>query len=417
MDDKGDVRQRMKHHKEHHLTDDAQKIYIANQVRARESRLNAERDIPNKHSKRCHTNNPSGRDVAQRVNDFSQFEGAARREFFANRAAAQLIKARVEQYERVGGSYAEGGHIGGQQEVRRNMITRPDTSVTGEDRIAQVKAQRERAREQENSERQRQLQVAYEETRAAKARLTEQRKKQEERTKLQDDAIGDRLRYDDISGRSPRLGDDSDQGGSHYERQRRREKQREEETRQREEAFRVVAAENRAQRRAMRKEGRVEAVAFSIDLNEVNSVPADSASLFEKVPVPKISRASVDTNDRDISDKKDGTNINNVNSARAQRTVSDGCSALDGDGIAVNWCEDEPEVRKQHSKDSGGRKPRKGWGAPIDPFHFPAPDPTIEADDSYIWKGNYGAPQKVQESSTLIRAYGGENQLAIAYPF
>ena len=38
------------------------------------------------------------------------------REFFANRAAAQLIKARVEQYERVGGSYAEGGHIGGQQE-------------------------------------------------------------------------------------------------------------------------------------------------------------------------------------------------------------------------------------------------------------------------------------------------------------
>mmetsp|Transcript_14092 Transcript_14092/g.21076 ORF Transcript_14092/g.21076 Transcript_14092/m.21076 type:complete len:663 (+) Transcript_14092:1-1989(+) len=390
--------------------DEVRNIYLENQAKARENKQKAGHDATNLSRGRGYGHDEySGREMAHRGNDSSQFESAARREFFANRAAAQQIKARVEQYEREGGSRA--GLRGVQEGGGRNMIGYSDAPLTGEDRIAQVKAQRERERERENSERQRQLQLAYEETRAAKARLQEQRRRQGEPVRRPSGGGG----YGDGSRSPTRFDDDSEQSESHIERQRRREKQREEDARQREEALRSVAAENRAQRRAMRKEGRPEAVAFSIDLsegNDMNPVGGGGAWSDKKTSV------SVESTDRGRSNSKESSseanlnpfrsrdsNSSNWNRSRAQRNVSDGSSTADDDDMTVDWGGNQPPAaRRQRGNKDSGRRSRKGWGTPVDPFRPVVNPPQENVGESL--GGDEDDAVEVQESATLIRAYG-----------
>ncbi len=71
-------------------------------------------------------------------------------DFIENRKAAQAIKARVEQYERNGG----GARFLGEPD---EGYVPTNKYVSGEDRIAQVKAEREKQREKEMVEKERQV--------------------------------------------------------------------------------------------------------------------------------------------------------------------------------------------------------------------------------------------------------------------
>ena len=102
----------------------------------------------------------------------------ARREFFANRAAAQAVKARVESYER-GGNILTGGNAAAPSvyEQQQAVVSVPSSNYNNnarryssdgntppygvdssnadydpEARIAHLKAQRERERERENAQ-------------------------------------------------------------------------------------------------------------------------------------------------------------------------------------------------------------------------------------------------------------------------
>ena len=150
--------------------------------------------------------NPFGRqasDVPQ-----NNYESAARREYFANRAAAQAIKARVEQYERGGSNMSAGGGGGGaggggvaaamtsaNQDVvvagggarygRNNYNDRGAQGVSDrrpsrdldfdnmdpETRIAMLKAQREQEREKEIAAKEMAMKQAIEANREERRRL------------------------------------------------------------------------------------------------------------------------------------------------------------------------------------------------------------------------------------------------------
>lgn len=115
----------------------------------------------------------------------NDYETAARREFFANRAAALAVKAKVEAMERGSGSRSvitggadiyngPGGAGGGRANMNNN--NRFDME-SHESRVAAIKAQREKERDKELEERTRQLQQAHEINRQERRRFEEMREK------------------------------------------------------------------------------------------------------------------------------------------------------------------------------------------------------------------------------------------------
>ena len=271
----------------------------------------------------------SNRNAGSGYEEGSDEMSAARREFFANRAAAQQIKAKVEAYERgapkrganvpssamevalAGGGYTnlqQGRPIGEYRSHGRRHDNNPPygmhgegSVISGEERIAQVKAQRKREQEKEAAEKERQLQLAYEETRRERMRIEALRKASAEASESHN--------YDDSE----------EQTMSHYERQRRRELRKEEENRKHEKILREATKNN--QKRS--KEG---AVAFSIDFSNVDEAAGDV-----------------------ITNGKLKSQNENVYEPSEQFRSRSNSETSNNDSVA-----------------SGSSRQRKSWGAPID---------------------------------------------------
>lgn len=100
----------------------------------------------------------------------NEYESFARREYYANRAAAQAAKQRFEAYERES-NRASPVHVNTDQpqpmqqpqpmHVHELKDKDRDRDVSGEERLAQMRALKEREREEERVERERQLQQAH----------------------------------------------------------------------------------------------------------------------------------------------------------------------------------------------------------------------------------------------------------------
>ena len=271
----------------------------------------------------------SNRNAGSGYEEGSDEMSAARREFFANRAAALQIKAKVEAYERgapkrganvpssamevalSGGGYTnlqQGRPIGEYRSHGRRHDNNPPygmhgegSVISGEERIAQVKAQRKREQEKEAAEKERQLQLAYEETRRERMRIEALRKASAEASESHN--------YDDRD----------EQTMSHYERQRRRELRKEEENRKHEKILREATKNN--QKRS--KEG---AVAFSIDFSNVDEAAGDV-----------------------ITNGKLKSQNENVYEPSEQFRSRSNSETSNNDSVA-----------------SGSSRQRKSWGAPID---------------------------------------------------
>jgi hypothetical protein len=103
--------------------------------------------------------NPSSRSSS------NDYESIARREFFANRAAAQAVKAKVEAQERGAGL---GLGLGLAEPVRERGV---GLDGDAESRIASIRALKERQRDEELAEKERQLQLAHEANRLNRRKL------------------------------------------------------------------------------------------------------------------------------------------------------------------------------------------------------------------------------------------------------
>jgi hypothetical protein len=320
---------------------------------------------------------------------------AARREFFANRAAAQQIKAKVEAYERGGSrrgqrSAASNGSgmevaIGGgggshpigeyrHQARRQHGHAHQESHIdegralSGEERIAQVKAQRRREQELEKAEKERQLQLAYEETRRERMRIEALRKSNAE-SPAREVAGG---------GRGGTGNDDHvaqqeyDQEVSHYERQRRKELQREEENRKHEQLLR----EARAPRRRRSQEG----VAFSIDFNDDGG--GDSGVIT----------------------------VNNGSDRQGGKAKPQAQDVYDGpsDQFRSRSNSEVSDSEASTSTNSTAPRQRKSWGAPIAPPRRPLGlenmDEVSEVPDGTAVRKLYGTSQaqEVEEDEEAV---------------
>jgi len=113
-----------------------------------------------------------------------EYESAARREFFANRAMAQAVKAKVEALERGGDPASTPANHYQQQHQQQQPHQRASPTIhegDAEARIAFLKAQRERDRDRSIAEQEAQLKAAY-------AAQREERRRLEARVKQQDGA-------------------------------------------------------------------------------------------------------------------------------------------------------------------------------------------------------------------------------------
>lgn len=105
------------------------------------------------------------------------YESAARREFFANRAAALAVKAKVESYERGPLPNAGQGGGGGMSSAialaggPSRRPSDPSLDMDPETRIAQLRAQRERERDREIALKEQQFKQAIEANREERRRL------------------------------------------------------------------------------------------------------------------------------------------------------------------------------------------------------------------------------------------------------
>lgn len=276
---------------------------------------------------------------------------AARREFFANRAAAQQIKAKVEAYER-GGSHRHAQHLDagigmevsvGNARNASDWNHRVDRSSSSEERIAQVRAQRQREQQLEQAEKERQLQQAYEETRRERMRIAA-------------------LRKSEMESNATEYSDSQD---SHNERRRRRELKKEEDIKRNEEMLRE-ARNKRPPRDAGKRPG---AIAFSIDFSDVSDSGSDIRS--DKKPP-----------------SGDEGGINEVRS-RSNSEVSESES-----------------VQTVNNNAPSGRQ-RRSWGAPIAP---PRGKIKVEDDDedaSEVPDGTavrklYGTAQEIAEDEEAV---------------
>jgi hypothetical protein len=121
------------------------------------------------------------------------FMSAARREYFANRAAAQQIKAKVEAFERgerepLSGApnpaYAEDVDSNPSRRANFGGADREAHAVSDRDRAAQMRAQRERDREKEAAEHEQRIRQALAEQREERRRLEERRRQSNEMQQL-----------------------------------------------------------------------------------------------------------------------------------------------------------------------------------------------------------------------------------------
>lgn len=125
-------------------------------------------------------------------NDAHSYESAARREYFASRAAAQAYKAKVEAMERAerGGGSGNGGSSSNllgapsqpqllqQQQQRRPSGGIDYSDMDPEQRIAMIKAQREREKQQEIALKEQQMKAAIEQHREERRRFSQQQQQQ-----------------------------------------------------------------------------------------------------------------------------------------------------------------------------------------------------------------------------------------------
>lgn len=298
---------------------------------------------------------------------------AARREFFANRAAAQQIKAKVEAYERGGSKRGASRNVssgmelalggGGQYQQQSSHPTgeyrhqqprrqhghshhegdpgyHEDRALSGEERIAQVKAQRRREQDLEAAEKERQLRQAYEETHRERMRIEALRKSNADGSPSRNITGGRDGRYDDDRDRGRRQEQEQEQEVSHYDRQRKRELQKLEANRKHEQLLQDARAHNRRKS----NEG---AVAFSIDFNDNANDTSDSAAETLDGGSPR--REKGGSNRR----KPQEDNRNGPSEQFRSRSNSE-------------VSESESSVNTTSSTKTSSRQ-RKGWGAPIAP--------------------------------------------------
>eukprot|EP01041_Mallomonas_annulata_P003991 gene3991-7947_t len=204
-----------------------------------------------------------GRPVYPQSSSSSAASNAARDQFFANREAAKMFKDRIEADRRgpsPGPDYSSGaGGGGGGGGSGDGGSGRRAGEAYGEDRIAQVRAQRDRLKEKEAAEKEAQLQIAYKDQRDMMRQYDLKKKSNEELNNPKESFQEDNYERDRDRERDRERD---------VERRRRIKDEEEEKTRQ----VLVEASRNvRHEAKALKERGAP--VAFQIDFSEPTQAP------------------------------------------------------------------------------------------------------------------------------------------------
>eukprot|EP01038_Epipyxis_sp_PR26KG_P006016 gene6016-8286_t len=208
-------------------------------------------------------------------NGQNEYDNAARREYFASRAAALAVKAKVEQYERGGGggmrrddsnnALVAVGNKGG----NRNDVQVDLNRMDPEQRIAYLKSQREKEKQLELALKEQQLKEAYEENREQRKRFENQRRNSDP------DAIPiyggpsqgqGQVAYFDLNRMDP------EERIAYLKAQKEIEKEKEIAQKEQElkQAYEMNRQQRKQQENAVGNGGRSKAIAFEIDLDDDN---------------------------------------------------------------------------------------------------------------------------------------------------
>lgn len=182
------------------------------------------------------------------------------REYFASRAAAQAVKAKVESYERGGAASHNSGHARRYSDGSDSSSAPPTdlSRLDPETRIAVIKAQKEKDRERELAAKERQLQEAYETNRQERKRFEGMK----EQAQHQKGAIAFEI---DVGSEATRI--DPEVRLSMMKAQK--EKEKEQELANKEKQLKEAYQESRQERRKLKEQAQQNqgAMAFDIDLN------------------------------------------------------------------------------------------------------------------------------------------------------